>query len=275
MKRLCMPLVAVAALSVAGCPPKDEEDTMTFAEAKEALSEASASTQASELTSTSIELSTNFTIGSAVEAAADELRTFVETQLPCAQITLQNASLTIEYGAKAGNCTYRGHTFTGLHTVRVSKNDQAEVKVEHTWTELSNGVVKVSGTATVTWNLQDKTRHVVHELDWTRVSDHRSGKGSGDRTQSLLPGGLAEGIQVNGARWWDGDAGHWDLAIQNVQLRWADPVPQSGAYKLITPKDKTLSLAFTRVDEDTISVKVSSGSRSFSFNVSKATGLTE
>ncbi len=248
---------------------------MTLGEAGEALSEAGASTQAAELSSTSVEISTNFTIGSAVEAAADELRTLIEKQLPCADISLQNATLSITYGAKPGNCLYRGHQFSGVHTVKVSRNDQAEVQVDHTWTNLSNGRVKVTGTATVTWNYPDKTRHVVHALNWTRITDDRSGKGSGDRTQSLLPGGLDEGIQVQGARWWDGPRGHWDLSIQSVELRWDDPVPQAGSYVLVNPASKKLTLAVQRLDEDTIQVTVSSGKRSFDFKVNKVTGESE
>lgn len=274
MNRLALPLVALLALAVTGCP-RDDEETMTLAEASEALSEASASTQASELSATSVEITTNFTIGSAVEAAADELRTFIATQLPCAEIAVQAATLSITYGAKAGSCFYRGHQFSGSHTVKVSRNEQAAVVVDHTWSNLSNGVVKVSGTATVTWNLADKTRHVAHELDWTRLSDGRTGKGSGDRTQSALPEGLDTGMRVQGARWWDGPKGHWDLSIQDVELRWADPVPQAGAYVLVNPDAKKLTLSFQRVDEDTIKVTVSSGKRSFDFNVNKATGQAE
>jgi len=82
-------------------------------------------------------------------------------------------------------------------------------------------------------------------------------------------------VQVEGARWWDGPKGHWDLAIQDIQIRWADPVPQSGAYVLVNPKAKKLTMSFERVDEDTIKVSVSAGKRSFDFNVNKLTGQSE
>ncbi len=53
------------------------------------------------------------------EAAADELKDFIETQLSCAEITVVSASL--------GNLV-----------------------VDHEWEDLSNGRISVTGTATVT-----------------------------------------------------------------------------------------------------------------------------
>ena len=85
----------------------------------------------------------------------------------------------------------------------------------------------------------------------------------------MLDGGIAEGIQVDGSRAWDGERGHWDLAIDGVQMRWTDPVPQAGSYTLTTPFEKTVSMAFARVDDDTIKVTVTGPKHEFSFNVSK------
>ena len=105
-------------------------------------------------------------------------RNFIETQLPCAEITLTAGRLEVEYGVNEGNCTYRGHEFSGTHTIEVEKNDEGDVVVNHEWTSLSNGVLRVSGTATVTWDLQNPARHVVHQLTWTRIADGRTGEGS-------------------------------------------------------------------------------------------------
>jgi hypothetical protein len=275
MRRILIPCAAALSLMVAGCPKDQTDDTLTVGEASEAVSEASISTQASELSSTTIEMSTSFTIGGAVAAAAQEIRTFVESQLPCAAVTLQDATLTIQYGAEGGNCYYNGHTFSGESTVTVKRNDNAQVEVDHTWKNLSNGLVSVTGNAQVTWNFNDKTRHIVHSLTWTRASDKRTGTGTGDRTQTVLSGGLAEGIRVDGTRTWTGPKGHWELSIQGVEMRWADPVPQAGKYSLLTPKSKSLTMSFLRLDEDTIQVTVTNGSRTFKFKVSKATGEPE
>jgi len=254
-----------------GCPKEGE---LTAAEAQESLQQAAASSQAENLAAASVDISTNFTIGGAVESAANELRTFVYSQLPCADITLEDATLTIEYGVNPGNCLYRGHRFSGTSAITVGKNTMNEVVVDHVWTKLSDGVVELDGTARVTWNFGDQTRHVVHDLTWTQLASGRTGKGSGDRLQRPLTGGIADGIQIDGTRSWTGARGSWDLAIDGVQVRWADPVPQSGRYSLATPFDKSVSMTFTRVDDDTIQVTVAGAKRDFSFTVSKAGAIT-
>jgi hypothetical protein len=244
---------------------------MSQAEALDAVDESSVDSQVSNLTSSSVEISTNFTIGKAVEEAAAELRTFIGTQLPCAEITLAAATLTVEYGKKPGMCVYKGHTYSGTHSIHVSKNEDQQVLVDHTWTDLSNGVVKVSGTAHVTWDLTEAYRKVQHDVTWTRLADGRSGHGTGDVTMRPLAGGITEGITIDGSRTWTGAAGRWDLAIEGVQARWSDPVPQAGTYRLASPKGRSLALSFARLDATTIEVTLASGGRSFKFDV-KATG---
>src|SRR5689334_7305077 len=192
-------LASAFAAILTGCPKEKADGPMTQGEAREALEESTVESQASALTTNSVEISTNFTIGKAVKEAAGELKTFIETQLPCAEISLAEATLTVTYGAKPGNCTYRGSKFTGQHIVKVEKNDDA-IAVDHEWKDLSNGIVKVSGTAHVTWDFDDKTRHVQHDVTWTRISDGRTGHGQGDITQKPLAGGVVEGIQVDGSR---------------------------------------------------------------------------
>lgn len=255
-------------LVLTGCP-RDKEDPLTLGEASQALQQASDAGQAEGLTSASVDISTNFTIGQAVKDSAAELKTFIATELPCAEITLADATLTVVYGANPGNCTYHGHTFSGSHAISIERNEDAKVLVHHQWTDFSNGVVSLDGTADVTWNLSDKTRRVQHESHWKNLKSGRVGTGSGDRLQSVLAGGLAEGIQVDGTRSWDGERGHWDLAIDGVQMRWTDPVPQAGSYTLTTPFAKTVSMAFDRVDDDTIKVTVTGPKHEFSFSVSK------
>ncbi len=261
-------VLVLPVLVLTGCP-RDKEAPLTLGEATQALQQASDAGQAEGLTSASVDISTNFTIGQAVKDSAAELKTFIGTQLPCADITLADATLTVVYGANQGNCTYHGHTFTGTHTISIERNEDAKVQVHHEWTDFSNGVVSLDGTADVTWNFADKTRRVQHESHWMNLKSGRVGTGSGDRLQSVLAGGLAEGIQVDGTRTWDGEKGHWDLAIDGVQMRWTDPVAQAGSYTLATPFGKTVSMAFDRVDDDTIKVTVTGPKHEFSFNVSK------
>ncbi len=266
MKRALALLVLPVVLSA--CPKKDEE--LTFAQAQESLEQAAASSQAENLAAASVDISTHFTIGGALQSAATELKAFVTSELPCADVTLEDATLTIEYGAHSGNCAYRGHEFTGSSSITVSRNDMNEVAVDHVWTNLSDGVVELDGTAHVTWSASDQSRHVVHDLKWTHLASGRTGEGKGDRTQTALAGGISQGIQIDGSRSWTGARGMWDLGIDGVQVRWSDPVPQAGTYSLNTPYDKTVSMSFARVSDDTIRVTVSGPKRDFSFNVSKA-----
>ncbi len=260
-------------LALAGCPK--DNSPLTLGQARQALDEASVSSQAEALTLNEVEITTNFTIGDAVQTAAQNLRDFIASQLPCAAITLQNATLSIEYGANPGNCTYRGQTFSGKTSVTIKSNSSGKVEVDHHWDNFSNGKVSVTGDATVTWSLTDQTRHVVHTATWTRVSDGLTGTGTGDRTQKPLSGGITEGFQVDGTRSWSGKSGQWDLAIDGVQMRWVDPVPQAGSYSLGTPFNKSLTLSFSRVDANTIQVTVTNGKRSFHFNVTKAGSVTQ
>lgn len=265
-------LVAVAALALplTACP-KDQTE-MTSAEASEALDESNASSQAAALTATSVDISTNFTIGQAVEQAAQNLKDFIATELPCADVSLSGNTLSITYGAKPGSCTYKGQTFSGTHQITVTKNDQNEVIVDHTWANLSNGIVTVNGSAHVTWDAADPSRNAQYSVMWTRKSDGLTGTGTGDVTQKPLPDGLDVGIQIDGSRTWKGPSGEWDLGINGVQARWQDPIPQAGSYSLHTPKDRTITLSFSRVDDTTIKVTASSGSKSFSFNVKGPAG---
>lgn len=263
----------VLGLSLTACP-KDNAEPVTTGEASQALEESTLSSQAQELTSSSIEISTNFTLGGAVEQAADQLRAFVASQLPCAALTLSGNTLTIVYGANAGNCTYKGHTFSGQHTVTVVRAQSGDVEVDHAWKDLSNGVLKVNGTAQVTWSLSAASRRVVHSVSWTRISDGLGATGSGDETQKALTGGLIEGIRVDGTRAWDGKSGHWDLGINGVEWRWVDPVPQAGSYTLAMPNKKSLTMTFTRVDDTHIKVVLTSGDKTFSFVVAKTGQIT-
>jgi hypothetical protein len=261
---------------IIGCVrKKDEDKPLSAAEARSALDEASLASQAQSLTADTIEISTNFTIGQAVESAAHELGNFIRSQLPCAGVSVSGKTLSITYAAKSGNCSYRGHNLSGTSSVSVTRNDTDEVVVDHTWTNLSNGRVTLNGTAHVTWNLRERSRHVVHSSTWTRVSDGRQAQGSGDVTQTVLEGGLVEGIRVDGSRSWSGPRGDWDLGIDGVEMRWIDPVPQTGTYTLRTPYGKTASLSFSRVDADTIRVSVQSKASHFSFDVSSAGAIAD
>ena len=261
-------LACACCVFLLGCPRQPQ--SMSIDEVQVALEQSALSSQAETLLADGVEITTSFTIGSALEKAAEELKGLVTSQLPCAAITRDGATLAIEYGANAGDCTYHGHTFAGEHTVTVMRNAANEVTVHHEWSDFNDGRVSISGSADVNWNRTSKSRHVKHELTWTMLSGRykgQSGTGRGDRTQTALEDGIAVGMRVDGMRSWDGKVGHFDLDIDGVEMRWLDPVPQAGAYILTTPQDKALSLTFARTAADSIKVSARCDTREFSFVV--------
>ena len=251
-----------------GCNFDLNLERLTPEQAREAVEEVTLAQQAVTLASVSIEVGTDFTIGDAVTQAAANLRSFVESQLPCAEVTLTDATLDIEYGAREGDCSYRGHEFAGHHRITVQSNDAGDIRVEHEWDNFNDGQVRIDGSAEVTWARDDRSRQIQHELTWTRLEDGLMGVGRGSRVQRPLEGDLREGIVVSGSRTWEGDAGRWSLDIvEDVEMRWADPVPQAGRCMIKTASDKHLLLKFTRIDEDTIEVLVGDALRGLTFHV--------
>lgn len=242
-------------LLITGC----FEESMTRAEAVTALDEAVASAKAEAATTEVIELTTEFTLGEAVEEAAEELRAWVQSQIPCSTVTRDGATVTIDFGALDDACVYNGHTYAGLHSVTIARNEPGSVEVTHAWAGFTNGEVILDGGASVTWESETSSRHVVHEFTWT--DDERTVEATGDRTQRLLDpeAGLAAGIGVDGERTWTGSGGTWTLDIEGVEMRGQDPVPQAGAYTLSNPDAKQAVLGFERLDEDTIAVTFDAG----------------
>jgi hypothetical protein len=258
-------LAGLTGLATTGCMRRDG---LTSTEAAEAKEELEVESQSQALTSNTVAIATNFTIGGAVEKAASELKSFIQSQVSCADVSLSGHTLTVDYGAH-GSCPFNGLTFTGTHEITVTRNETNDVVVDHVWTDLSNGKVKVSGTAEVTWTLADPSRHVVHDLDWTRLSDGRTGHGTGDRVQKPLGGDIKVGFTESGTRSWEGAKGRWDIAIDGLEMRWIDPIPQSGSVTLDTPFDKTIDLGFARVSPTTIRLTLTGPRGSIDFDVSQ------
>lgn len=259
-------VVATIAL-LAGCLQKDSGDDVTYGEAKEGVDETVATTSAELTLDGTVEISTNFTLGQAAEAAAVELSEWAKSQIPCSTVSLEGATVSIDFGTLNDTCVYNGKTWAGVVKISIKSAEAKTVEVGHEWIGLTNGTAVVNGTATVTWSGSAQSRRVVHEATWT--FKNKSFTGSADRTQTLLDPsqGLAGGIEVNGMRSWQGANGQWTLDIDGVQMRPQDPVPQSGSYTLTNPAGKSLAMSFERKDADTIQVTVGTGKHSFSFNV--------
>ena len=257
------PLTALLLIVACGaCRPKD--DPLTREEAQAALVATQLSNDAHALTYDIVEVTTGFTLGDAAQAAGENMRDFVKSQIPCATAELSDEKvLGIDFGARGDSCLWRGKTYTGRVEVQVDKVADGVVEITHSWIDLSDGRITVNGGASVAWNINALSRQVTHSLSWS--SAQGDGEATGDRTQALLEGG---GFQVDGTRTWTGvEDKTWSLTIDGVQVRAQDPVPQAGEYRLIAPDGKQLTLGFTRVDETTIQVTIGNGSKDFSFNV--------
>lgn len=262
--------LAIFSLALACTACKKQDDALTHSEAKSALESTQLSNEAESVTAGVVEITTSFTIGDAVDKAAENMRDFVRSQVPCATAELDESRvLGIDFGVRGEGCAWRGKTYTGRVEVQIEKVEDGVIEITHSWLDLSNGAITVNGGATVTWDFNEVTRRVVHSLTWE--SERGNGSATGDRTQQPLEGG---GLQIDGERSWTGAAGNtWTLTIDGVQARRLDPVPQAGTYTIINPKGKTLSMTFERLDATTIKVTISAGEKSFDFNVKGLGGV--
>ncbi len=261
------PLALVLA-GPAGCFLVTSDD-LNNVEMREALDEVVLEGQGQTVENEIVEITTDFTIGAGVAEAAAALRDAIASQIPCSTVTVADNQLTLDFGGLADNCVYNGHTFAGVVTITIAHDAASDkITVDHTYEDLSNGVVTLNGSKVVDWT--SDARHVVTDLQVER--DGKTAHTTSDRTQTLLDptAGLQGGIEINGERHWDNDKGAWELAIDGVELRWIDPVPQAGSYTLTTPKGKTAVLSFARVDDDTIAVTLSGGRNDRVFHVTRS-----
>jgi len=248
---------------------------MSYREALAAVAEAAISTRGETLTEDIIEISTDFTMGEAVEDAAAELAAWLESQIDCSTVTLDGHTITVDFGTLEDQCVYNSHTYAGLWAVTIQTNLVDEVVVDHEWTGLTDGEVTLDGTAQVTWSSAAHSRHVVHQVTW--ADEDGTVEASGDRLQELIDPveGISAGIVVNGDRDWNSGSGEWSLDIDSVEMRGMDPVPQAGVYTLTTPALKVATLTFTRLDAATIECVLASGADSWTFEISSTGAIEE
>jgi hypothetical protein len=211
-----------------------------------------------------IELTTSFTLGQGVQAAAEEIRSFVESQVPCSTVSVEPGRVSIDFGELADACVYRGRTYAGVVTVAVELPGDG-ARVTHTYEGFTGGRVTMDGTAVVDWS--DAVRHVVSDMTFTR--DEGTVEVQSDRTQtfSRCEGVDAVCVAVEGERHWQSPRGEWDMTIADVQARSIDPVPEAGTYTVVNPKGREIAMSFSRVDEDTIQVDIEGGRRPIAFQV--------
>ena len=259
----------LCALAIALTVPVGCFESVSDVEMREALDEIMLAGQGQAVENEIIEITTDFTLGEAAQTIANKLRDALESQIPCSTIIVEDNTLTMDFGGLEDTCVYNGHTLAGVITLEITYDAIGhKAVVDHDYQDLTNGVVTLNGKKTVTWD--EKSRHVVTDL--MVVRDGESVHSTSDRVMTLLDpaAGLAGGIIIDGGHQWDNDKGLWDLRVDEVEIRWIDPVPQAGSYTLDTPRGKTIGLGFARIDDDTIAVTLSGGGRERVFHVTSS-----
>lgn len=271
--RLSRAATAVVGLGLLSTGSACDLEGMTYAEMREAMDQVVLTGQAISLENSVTEITTSFTIGDAVDAAREEVASFLESQMPCSDVTYDgDAGLTIDFGDLGDACEYRGRTYAGVVNLQFSV-EAGSVDVAHTYEGLTDGIVTIDGTSDVRWT--DGTRHVINSF--TFANDTTSVNLESDRIQTLIDPelGLEGGVEVNGWRRWGGENFGWRTEIDGVEVRLQDPVPQAGSYTVTTDRDKEVVMSFARVDEDTIEVRITGGWTDRRFNVTSSGAVSD
>lgn len=270
--RPCPPaaLAPLALLFTVACV--EDDGALTDAELRASVEAMIVAGRGEALGAEVVEISTGVTLGERWQAAAEALAEFYETQLPCSTVSRVDAVLTIDFGTLDDPCVYAGRTWAGVQGMEVVGATPEAIDVQHTWDGITDGFTTLDGDVDVTWGLADGTRRVQHADTWS--SPLGTVEATGDRTQRLLTpeSGAAGGIVVDGVRAWTWKDEPWELAIDGVELRPQDPVPQAGGGRLVHPSGKALDIRFERQDAATIRVLLTTGGREAAFDV-RLTGV--
>jgi hypothetical protein len=211
-------------------------------------------------------MSSHFDVGQDLSSAAAQLESYLHGQHPCAKIARQAATLSITYNASAGACAFHGRNVSGQQTINVLRNADNEVSVHHAWLDLSDGTLSISGSIEVTWSRTSGSRRVVHTLSFEVLSGSHAGEHRESRSDSTQVT-TAESVRINGLRQWSSEQGRYALDMFAIEQRFTDSIPQAGAYELTIPTTEALSLAFGRIDADTIRVTVQGAQETLFFSV--------
>jgi hypothetical protein len=263
-------LVAFLPLAlVTGC---DAAGEMSGLEALAALGSVDQSARGEQATTEVVEVSTDFTIGDALESAAQAIADFWQSQAPCTEVTLAGNVLTVDYGTLDDACSWNGRTYAGVNSLTFASTTPGELEVLHDWSGFSDGEVTVDGGATVTWSGEDQTRRVQTEHTWTAVDDGATVDVVGDHVTGPIDASVPwwqSGFTLDGDRAWTLDGDEWSLVMNGLEWRLVDAAPELGSIDVVAPNGKTLSIVYARVDEGTISatlVGVRGGDRVYHIN---------
>jgi hypothetical protein len=249
-----------------------DRDTMTNREVLTALEESRDSSRGERATAEPIEISTEFTIGDAVDAAAQQMADFWASQEPCTDVTVEAGTILVDYGGLDDDCEFEGNTYGGQATIDIDSTTPGQVQVTHTWDALTDGDVQVDGGAVVTWaDVGALSRQVTTDHTWSDVADGTTVDVLGDHTLGFLDeeAGLDAGITLEGTRDWFSESGDWHVDMTGLELRLQDPVAQAGVLSLTNPDGRHLDLIHERIDETTIRVTLTGARKDWVFDVNQ------
>lgn len=260
----------IALLPLVAC-----SSALTRREAAEAISELVTTARIDGASGQVLQVSTDFTLGAAVEASAQNLRDFLATQAPCSTVSVDGATVTLDFGEGTDICLWNGESWSGLATMELETGADGAWTVHHAWEGLTHGQEVLDGAAEVTWKPADATRTVAHDLTWTHGAEDVVS--TGDHVQAVLDPseGWAAGLRIDGTRTWTHDGRDWDLRADGIEVRAIDPVPQAGRWLLTLPSGKPATLTFVRQDADTIRVTLEGGIEPYVVDVSSVGVVVE
>jgi hypothetical protein len=265
----------LVSLILSGCMDAPDDTTSLDAmSVNKAVGEVIDSGAEETLTRPVVEITADVTIGDRAEAAAEERRAFLASQIPCADISRSGDTVTIDFGTLQDGCTWEGQNYGGMVRFTIHTSDHAAA-VDEEWVGFTNGDIVLNGWTWTQWDDAMGPRDITHDVTWTG-SDGVEHHSSGERFRSLIdasePG---SGVRLDGDRDWTVDDGSgapldWYMVMSGIEMRGVDPVPQAGTETVIRPDGARMTMTYTRMDEDTIRVTIVGESYVRTFDITSA-----
>jgi hypothetical protein len=225
-----------------------------------------------------IEITTTFSIGAGIAEIRQHIAEVVATCAQASVVQGQGDTLVLDFGPANAPCNYQGRNYAGKVELSVQRTAE-RISVRHEYLDLTNGTVTINGVKTVDWSESasgEVVRHVVSTIGWDGPRGHVDHRSERTLTFHEWHGGPTQTLRIDGESDWQRGDDAWHMAMDQVEFRLIDPVPQAGSVTLINPADKEATLTFVRLDENTIEVQMSGGRRGDrTFHVTSAGTVSE
>ncbi len=245
---------------LAGC------EALTAGEAAATVAAAKRAWDAEALALATIDLASRVDPGTSPEEAAAEAAAGIAAALPCASTELDGATLTIVFGASAGDCDLEGRTLAGTQAIAYEAGGAGGLRLTHEWDALSDGATEVTGGASS--GVGGGAGTIALDLAWTDLEGGAVATGSAVVSVTPLDGGGAAGFALAGEHSFVDDRGAWTMRVEHAEMRYADPCPESGGADVDTPFGETVALTYERASSIAVAVVAASGRERYHFEIS-------